>query len=174
MKDNANTSVNTKSKTKRGRFNIIDLLLIVLALLIIATLVYVLLPSSAIRKLTADKKTNITYTIEITGIDEKYIDKIKEGDVVIDSVSKNTLGKVVSIDNPTPYKELRYNEGDAIGVLSPVEGKYNVIVTISATAEYQQGKGYTVNGTRIAVGEKIYARFPDYTCEGYSIHVPLN
>ena len=60
MKDNANTSVNTKSKTKRGRFNIIDLLLIVLALLIIATLVYVLLPSSAIRKLTADKKTNIT------------------------------------------------------------------------------------------------------------------
>lgn len=174
MKENSNTSNKIRQKVKGGKFNIIDFLLIVVVLLIIGTLIYVFLPSSAIRSITADKKVNIDYAIEILGVDEEFIDNIHENDTVLDSVSKNSLGTVTAVDYSIQYTELKYSEENEAGVLSPVMGKYNVIVTVSATAEYEDGVGYTVNGTRIAVGEKINARFPDYVCEGYCISIPLD
>ena len=57
------------------------------------------------------------------------------------------------------------------GVLAEYPDKYNVIITISAEASYAAEKGYSVNGTRIAVGEKMSLRFPDYVGEGYCIGV---
>ena len=135
---------------------------------------YVFLPSSAIRSITADKTVEIDYAIEIIGVDEEFIDNIKQDDTVLDSVSKSNLGTVTAVDYSIQYTELKYSEEEDSGVLSPVLGKYNVIVTVSATAEYEEGKGYSVNGTRIAVGEKINARFPDYVCEGYCISIPLD
>lgn len=172
MKRNLNSPSKAKQKGKGGKFNIIDFLLIVVILLIIGALVYVFLPSSAIKSITADKKVDIDYAIEIIGVDEDFIDNIKQDDVVLDSISKSQLGTVTAVDYSIQYTELKYSEEEAVGVLSPVLGKYNVIVTVSATAEYEEGKGYSVNGTRIAVGEKISARFPDYVCEGYCISIP--
>lgn len=171
MKENVNSSSKNTRKAKAGRFNFIDFLLIVVILLIIVAMVYVFLPGSIISKLTADKTVKIDYSIEITGVDEKFIENIKENDVVLDSVSKNSLGTVTAISYNMQH-ELKYNEEENVGVLSQVKGKYNVIVTISATGEYEEGHGYSVNGTRIAVGEKINARFPDYICEAYCISIP--
>ena len=174
MKKNLNSPSKIKQKVKGGKFNIIDFLLIAIVLLIIGTLIYVFLPSSAMRSITADKKVDIDYAIEIIGVDEEFIDNIKQDDVVLDSISKNQLGTVTAVDYSIQYTELKYSEEEEVGVLSPVLGKYNVIVTVSATAEYEEGIGYSVNGTRIAVGEKISARFPDYVCEGYCISIPLD
>ena len=106
------------------------------------------------------------------GVEKDFIDNIKENDIVLDSVSKNNLGTVTAIDYNIQYTELKYSEAETAGVLSPVKDKYNVIVVISASAEFEEGEGYTVNGTRIAVGEKINARFPDYICEAYCISIP--
>ena len=172
MKERTKSPVNTKHRVRGGKFNLIDFLLIVVVLLIIGALVYVFLPTSTIRNITADKTVDIDYTIEILGVDEQFIENIKENDTVLDSVSKNSLGTVTAVDYSTQYTELKYDEENDIGVLSPVKGKYNVTVTIAATADFEAGEGYDVNGTRIAVGEKIYARFPDFVCEGYCIRVP--
>ncbi len=164
----------TRNKNKRGRFNVVDFLLIVLALLLVGALIYVFLPTSLMKNITADNTQNVQYTIEIIGVDEEFLDNIKHNDSVIDSVSKNGLGKVHVVDIGTPYTQLQYNEdddGNGKAVLSPIEGKYNVKVTISATAKFESGEGYTVNGTRIAVGEKICASFPDYVCEAYCISI---
>ena len=172
MKENNSSSLKSTRKTKIGRFNLIDFLLIVVILLIIAAMVYVFLPGSVISKLTADKTVKIDYAIEIIGVDEAFIDNIEENDVVLDAISKNQLGTVTAIDYNIQTTELKYNESENIGVLSQVEKKRNVIVFISAEGEYEEGKGYTINGTRIAVGEKINARFPDYVCEAYCISIP--
>ena len=152
----------------------IDFLLVIALLLIVFSLVYVFLPSSIIKTITADKTQEIQYSVEILGVDKEFLQKIKENDTVLDSVSKSKLGTVTAVDYSTPYKQFEYNEEENAGVLSAVEGKYNVIVTISATAKFKDGEGYTVDGVRIAVGEKINARFPDYSCEGYCIGVPRN
>ncbi len=163
-----------KADKKKGKFNFIDFLLILIVVILIASIVYVLMPSNWIKGMFADKSVDIEYSIEIIGVDEAFIENIKDNDIVLDGVSKANIGTVKAVTDITQYTELKYNEVDKQGVLAPVEGKYNIIVTISATADYTEDQGYTVNGTRIAVGEKISARFPNYVCEGYCISVPVN
>lgn len=164
--------MNKKSgKKKSGRFNLIDLILVVLLLLVIAILVQVFSPISLIKNLASNQTKNIQYTVEFLGVDQEFIDRIQESDVVVNAVSKNNMGTVVTVDYNTKYSELQYveNGAEGEGILSEHPNKYNLIVTISATANYSEEKGYSVNATRIAVGEKMALRFPDYTAEGYCI-----
>ena len=51
MNENNNISTNTVKRTKNKKFNFIDALLIVVAVTVAATLVYVFLPSSFFKKL---------------------------------------------------------------------------------------------------------------------------
>ena len=166
-----NSTVAAKKK-RGGRFNLIDLIIVVIILLVIAAVVYVFAPFRWLRTMSKSESKTIQYTVEIAGVDEAFIDKIKESDLVIDAVSKNNLGTVSQeVDYHTKYTELSYavEESETVGVLVEYPNRYNLIVTISATAEYIEGRGYTVDGCRIAVGEKMSLRFPDYSCEAYCI-----
>lgn len=170
---NENTNVKAVKKRKM-RFNIVDFLLIVIALAVVAALLYVFLPNSFIKGIFADESVTIQYAIEFKGVDEAFLQSIKENDVVIDSVTKAELGTVTAIDYSTQYTELKYDEESGNGVLSVVPNKHNVIVTITANAAHDTDKGYTIGGKRIAVGELIAVRFPNFTGEGYCISVPIN
>ncbi len=174
MNELQNLTPRNNGGRKKARFNIIDFLIIIVVLLLVATIVYVFLPSSWIEKISSDKTVDIQYTIEIKGIDEAFLNNIRENDTVLNSVNKGNIGTVTAVDYSTQHKQLEYNEAEQAGVLSVFPDKYDIIVTISAKAQFTENEGYTVNGTRIAVGEKISARFPDYVCEGYCISVPVN
>jgi hypothetical protein len=172
MNENNTSSSKTAKKIKRkGRFNLIDFLLILLVLLLVASIVYVFVPKNFVSGLFADKKYTIEYSVEFTGVDKKFLGNIQVGNPVLDSVSKANIGTVVAIDDSTQYSELTYNGVE--GVMTPVIDKYNIVVTIKASVDYSEGKGYSINGTRIAVGEKINARFPNFVYEGYCISVPI-
>ncbi len=160
-----------KKKNKNGRFNFIDLILVVLILLVIAILIQVFSPISLIKNLASNQTKEIQYTVEFLGVDQEFIDRIKEDDLVINSVTKNNMGTVVAVDYNTKYSELQYVENgtEGEGILSEYPNRYNLLVTISATADYVKENGYSVNATRIAVGEKLDLRFPDYVSEGYCI-----
>lgn len=173
MNGNVNSSVKNNNSKRTGGFNLIDVLLIALVLVIIASLVYVFLPSSWLRSVLADEKVDIQYTVEIQGVDESFLENIKENDVVIDSVSKGNIGTVTAIDYSTQNKRLEYNETTQSGVLAVVPEKYDMLITITVKAEYTEGEGYTVGGTRIAVGELMNLRFPNFTSQGYCISVPV-
>lgn len=161
------------SSRPRRRFNFIDFLLILFVLAIVFVAVNVVSPMSIIDKLKSDTKHTIQYTVEFTGVSAEHLDKIKEADTVVDAVSKQNLGSVTAIDDHKKYSVLEYNEATDMGV--PVEhpDKHNVIVTISATATYREGVGYRVNDRRIAVGEKMALRFPDFAQEGYCIGLSI-
>lgn len=159
----------SKKKKRNGRFNLIDFILVVLILLVIAILIQVFSPLSLIKNLATNQTKEIQYTVEFLGIDKEHIERIQEEDVVINSVSKNNMGTVVAVDYSRKYTELQYSESDGIGVLSEHPEKYNLVVTISATANYVRESGYSVNATRIAVGENLSLRFPNYTAQGYCI-----
>ena len=171
MNENANVKA---AKKKKMRFNIIDFLLIVIAVAVLAALLYVFLPNSFIKGIFADESVTIQYAIEFKGVDEAFLESIKENDIVIDSVTKAELGTVTAVDYSTQYTELKYDEETGNGVLSVVPNRHNVIVTITAKAAYDADKGYTVGGLRVAVGELIAVRFPNFTGEGYCISVPIN
>ncbi len=182
-----NSSINGASQTspkgkKRGRFNFIDAILIILAVLVAGALVYVFSPVSLIKNLTGRNTRSIQYEIELTDVDEAFIDKIKANDQVLDGVSKGKLGSVTMVDYNTKYSEYRFDEierknevGETVTdyTVTPIEypNRYNVIVTIVTDASYEAGVGYSINSTRIAVGEKLYLNFPDYRGEGYCVGI---
>ena len=155
-------------KTRVG-FNFIDVLLIIFVLAFIFVAINVISPTSIFKRFFAEEVHTIRYTVEFTCVDEDYVNMILENDTVIDSVSKHSLGTVAVVDNNSQYTSLEYNESDGSSVLAAHEGKYNVVVTIVASGNYNEGEGYSVNDRRIAVGEKMSLRFPNYVGEGYCI-----
>ena len=163
---------NKKEKKNNGRFNLIDLILVVIVLLVIAILIQVFSPISLIKRLASEQTKEIQYTVEFSGVDAEFISRIKEDDLVLDSVSKNSMGTVVTV-SPESYYVLQCVETDEGSKGMPLEHpeKFNLVVTISVTARYSEGVGYSVNSTRIAVGEKLALRFPDYVAEGYCIYL---
>lgn len=172
--NNQNVSIKTK-KDKKGKFNFVDFLLIVIVLAIIAATVYVFVPKSWFGKIVADDTQDILYTVEIIGVDQKFAGNIKENNNVIDNVSKSSIGtvKAVSVDS---YSELKYvydnpESTEGSGKLVTYDDKHNLVVTISASALYNKGEGYYIGSCRMAVGEKLSLRFPDYSCEAYCIAI---
>ena len=156
-------------KKKSYKFNFLDILLILLAVGVVFVAINIISPMSFIKKLQSDSTHHIEYTVEFIGVDEDFLDAIKENDNVIDAVSKNSLGTVIVAEYNTHYSELKYDEENKVGKLVDYTDKYNVIVTISAEGNYISGEGYNINACRIAVGEKMSLRFPDYVGEGYCI-----
>ena len=167
-----NAAVAEKKAPKgNGRFNFIDVLMILAILLLGAIVVNLFLPGSLLKASSVERE--IQYTVEIVGVDEAFIDKINEDDVVHDSVSKYNVGTVMAVDKSTPYSVLQYDLDSNSGHLASYEGKYNLLVTINVKAEYHEGEGYSIGDRRIAVGEKLSLRFPDYAAEGYCVNLSV-
>lgn len=160
--NNTNNSTVNQKKTKR-KFNIIDFLVLILVAAIIGLAIYAVVHWSNIKSLWASDTVSLTYAVEFRGVDQEFIDNISKDNTVTDAVSKNPLGTVTSIDKTEAYTI--FSNGKFID--SP--DKFNVTVSISATAEYEEGVGYTVNGRRIAVGEIIEMRFPKFSSVGYCV-----
>lgn len=175
MNNNNNHSKHPRHKGAY-RFNFVDFILVLLCVAIVAGCAYIFSPNFKIDLFNTKEAVTIQYVVEIKGVDEEFVEMIKENNAVIDSVSKNELGTVVAIDKSTKYSELSYTkiEDNYVGVLVEHPTKYNLIVTISASGEHESGSGYSINTRRIAVGEKLSLKFPNYTCECYCIALSID
>ena len=161
---NPNGTASVKKK-KSGRFNLIDFIIVLIILSVIATVVYIFAPFSKFHEMISSDSQSIQYTVEILGVEEEFIELVQKEDVVIDSVSKNHMGIVEAVDYNHKFSELR--DGEWVEHAN----RYNLIITISATADYMDEVGYQINGERIAVGEQMTLRFPNYVAEGYCIGI---
>ena len=174
MNNNNNHSMHQRSKGAY-RFNFVDLILVLLCIAIVAGCAYIFSPNFKIDLFNKKEAVTIQYVVEIKGVDEEFVEMIKENNTVIDSVSKNELGTVVAIDQSAKYSELSHTkiEDNYVGVLVDHPTKYNLIVTISANGEFENEVGYSVNTRRIAVGEQLNLKFPNFTCECYCIALSI-
>ena len=162
----ANTTVAKKAKRK---FNFIDFLIVLVILAIIGIVVYVFSPWAQIEKLWANNKVEITYFVEIKDVDIEYIDSIKEGNEIINSVTKNSFGvirEIAKMEKAYVYDYVLDENGNMTCVLSEQPKKYNITVKVVADADFESGVGYTVGGTRVAIGEMLDMRLPNYVCSG--------
>ena len=174
-----NASHNVRKKANRKKFNFIDFLVVLIILAAVAALIYLFSPWSKIEKLWNNDEVELTYFIEIKDVPPEYIDHIKSGDTVLDSVTKNSLGKIsdVSYKASYVYEYTTDDNGKVIcsQVNSPTQKDGNVpetiVIKITAAADHKKGTGYTVNGSRVAVGELFDLRLPTYTCSGYCIQM---
>ncbi len=175
-----NNSALKKKKIKR-KFNIIDFLVLIIIIAVVGGAIYAVFSWSNIKSLWSTSTVELQYTVELRGVDKEFISKIKAGDTVTDAVSKNQLGIVERVDSIEKYTVLDYTKNEIqnddgkssaasySGVLSEYPDKYNITVYISSSAEYEKGVGYTVNGRRVAVGEIIEMRFPEFSSVAYCV-----
>ena len=152
-------------KKKRGRFNAIDALIILLVIGVIVVFVVSRVAGSS--EPGEDKK--LEYTITVECVDKNFSEKINMGEHVYDSLSKILAGTVSAIKSDEAYFVYEYSEEENAIVKRTYPDKYNVEITISADAKFVDGVGYYVGGNRVAVGEKMSLRLPGCTAKGYCV-----
>ena len=161
------TSGEKETVKKKRKFNIVDFLILFLVIALLGFAVFWATPWSNGLKNRMSTTVALQYSVEIQNVDQAFINQISEGNSVMDSVSKNEIGTVVAV-------EIHEHEGLSVdengqGVMVEYPNHYDLIVTISSSATYKSGTGYAINGCRIAVGEQLALRFPNFLCEGYCI-----
>lgn len=150
-------------KKKRGRFNAVDALII----LLVIGVVIIFAVSRITHAEETGEKIKFEYTVTLECVDKDFIDKISTGERVYDSSSQNFLGTVTAVENDEPYTFYEYDADDDAMVLRTYPDKYNVKVTVSSKAQLVEGVGYSVGGCRIAVGQMLDLRFPEYVASAY-------
>lgn len=156
-----------QNKTKkRGRFNYIDVLLLILIIAVVIGLAWLII-SPYTEQLFATTY-DIEYTIALNGVRMEFKDKVKVGDSVIETVELDGIGNVTEV----VYTASKFVGTDSSGhsVTSDYPGLYDVMITIRADAAIQSGV-YSVNGYGITAGKTIPFRVPDFIGEGVCISV---
>ena len=162
------------------KFNVLDVIIIV-AVAFVATIALMLTIPKIQHRAKADEKTRISYSVTFYDVDANIVEQlsISNGQTVTDAVSGIALGKVdgdKQIEeaycyalNPVADENGNYTVVKQKDVL----GKTNITVTIEADAVYSEGKGYEIDGYRIAIGKEMQMRFPNYmgtgVCTGFEI-----
>lgn len=161
-----------KNVKRKFRFNIIDVILLVIILSASAALVYIFFPSKTQENAAADRNVSITYQLYVSKVADDFKGKINIGDSVVDSVTLYGIGEVADVT---------YTKAMFVGV-DKTEGKYvyseypnliDIAVTVKADAVKTENS-ISVNGFTIAVGKKIPFRVPGYTGIAYCTIIDEN
>lgn len=153
-----------KNATKRHaiRFNLIDVLLLLIMAAAICLLTYLITTAAP----GETGETELIYQVEVHRAPEEFRGLIDIGDQVVDTVTLYSIGEVIDVT----YADSLYtgeNRLDGTLVFSPEPGYLSITLTIRASAE-PQGNSYLLGGGySMAVGKLVSFRVPDYTGEGY-------
>jgi hypothetical protein len=157
--DEINTK-KTRDRQKKLKLNILDIVILLIAAFFVLLLVMFFFPKTA-DAIVGDKTYDITYTVVFSGIDYDIAEEIVDNLQVVDTETGAVIGSVAGAPTSETYyqMEIRHNLA-GMPVLEKVEysDKINLTVDITAKAEYSEGKGYTVNGSRIACGREYGLR----------------
>lgn len=157
--------IETKGK-KRGspKFNAFDVVIILVLLLVV--IIPIVLAIRAEQESNAPgTKEDIVYRIKIDDIDVETIGKIAKKQNVTDAATGKVIGTVYAISGALPYKNYARDEEGKVEASIDENGSY-LVLTIKATAVYNDTEGYTVQGERIAVGKVIDLRLPNFEATG--------
>lgn len=142
------STINSGDKVRR--MNALDFLLVILILGAIAVAIATVIRSNPNIISGGDKK--ISYVITTENIFEEVSGNIKAGDQIYDDVSNQLLGTVTEVTVTPSY--LKGYDSDGVLVLTPIEGKFDIAVTVEA-AVWADGSSYRIDSYRIAVGREI-------------------
>lgn len=163
-----------KDGKRRWLFLVVDVILILAILFAVFFIASLLTPFSLSRSKRAEIR-NVTYTVEMTGVNSATLTALHVGDRVIDSETGSFIGTVTAVDIRA-YEAFgnlfEYDAALGSNVVTRIEYPdtlKTVTVTISAETEYTAGIGYMADQCRIAVGRTYTLSFPEYAGDGVCI-----
>lgn len=156
-------------KKKKLRFNLIDLII----LLVIAAAVFLLLQvfvfSGSNNQVDEVNYTNISYVFEIQKVDSRFDDLVEVGQPVQDAVERRNIGHVTGVQ-VVPYQELTFNAEEGIETVADFENAITLKITVEATA-VESDQAFTVDGCIIRVGQQYSLALPNMYCVGYCTYI---
>mgnify|MGYP004455938049 CR=1 FL=1 len=162
-----------KEMTK-GRFNFVDVLIIVMVLAIIAVVVYM---SVSDKKVAASSEKVVTYTVKLSGVNKDYLPLIKKGETVTDSSTGALIGTITDVTSEKSKHVGSKITADTLGnryiSYSEYDNLYDVFVTMTVKADVDSRGIAYVNKNKVLVGSKIYFRCGTFAaasfCTAFSI-----
>lgn len=154
--------MNTQSVKKRKKFNVIDVLILVLILAVIAALLYFFVFRGSF---SGNDVVSLEYNIKLDIIDNRFHGNVVVGDLVTDTVKAYALGQVISVDySPAVYTELNQLTGELMEYEYPDHEQVNI--KVRADAKLTNGQ-YSLGGYPIAVGTRVHFRVPNFVSTGF-------
>ena len=139
---------------KNKKFNIIDLLILLLIVAVICAGVFAYMYFFKSSDNSTDTNTtNIQFTIEVSGITEDAANSFKTGDSVTLGESASGSG-VIALTEVLPFKMVTTNTEDGIYQWTEMPGEYTARVTIRSNV-IKTDTAYTTGSEVIAVGKEM-------------------
>ena len=134
-----------------GKVSIIDIAIVVVIAAVLVGFLYRQTSDELGRIINPD--TPFYVTIQGTGLRHFIIDSVDVGDVVYRRHSRQALGRVVDINVETAHDLLHRSDGTV--VLAPMEGRYDIAITIEAIGSITD-VGYFIGGNdHVARGSEV-------------------
>ncbi|MBQ1333852.1 MAG: DUF4330 domain-containing protein [Clostridia bacterium] len=147
-----------------GKVGVLDIIIVVLVILgLYAAFSYAVnMDVSA-----ANGQKQIEYGVYLTKKDAAFEDRIEIGMNVYDSLKGQKIGTIVGYD-VEPYSTIQPNIVTGEMVKSSVDGYYNYIVVISASADISEATT-AVGSYEVAVGKEMFLRTKTFASGGYCV-----
>ncbi len=164
------SNINKNISPKKGRFNFVDVLILLAVLSLAAFFVYIFDPFGWMDVSQYDlADVTVKYQIEISGIDTEIANGIQIGDEIFDADKGEFLGTVSSI------RMFDYAEEVQVGKKTEwhfVEGKSTVYIDVITQCVYQKDVGYIANGVLLVYNMKINVASPHFAATIRCTSVP--
>lgn len=151
---------------------------------------------SARNTVASSSEVELEYVVELKTVHRDYIDNIKIGDNVVETVREQQIGEIIDVvvspaynvatNTDTGEMYISYYpplDGADNGTVSADEGEentqsldeqeyeyYNVRVTVRDTFKKSE-TGYKINAFELVVGQLVYFRVPEFVGEGFCIKI---
>ncbi len=110
---------------------------------------------------------SLTYTIKIASVKKTLAESIGDGEQLLESAGKRTLGRVSDV-RVVPAVTECYSEKDAAYVRTERPGYVDIYLTLSAEA-ISDARAVYIDGYRLLIGAPIYLRLPAFSGVGYCV-----
>ena len=146
-----------------GKLNILDLIIVLIIVAVLAFGGWYFMRGGA----GGAETLAVDYTIEVLQKDPEYFDYIIEGEKVVDGVTKQPMGEIVSFKTQTSRYLTQNNETLSLGY-EEIEGKLDgqIVIRLDAEVAYPDLKS---GDEKIKIGKQVAYRSESAAIKGYII-----
>ncbi|MBR3423580.1 MAG: DUF4330 family protein [Clostridia bacterium] len=148
-------------ESKKYRFNIVDVFIILIILGAVALLGYVFIFSN--KTVEKYETHEVECVVEVTRVNELFRDKFSQGDAVINPSNNRQFGTVTEAPERKRSVTTAFDEKTGNEVYPEVEGADDYIITFVGTADKTEW-GYRFADMYINVAEQCTVQIGDMQC----------
>lgn len=140
----------------KGKFNIIDLLAIIL---VIAVAVGIVLRFKSTITTAVKSDEEFVYTVKVTGVKNYTVDALEKKGKITDKKSEIDLGEITKVVSEPCKTEAETADGKIVEAEQP--DRYNVTVTIKTRGKEAENSYITADSNELSVGRMtdIYTKY---------------